>query len=266
MILDNLYIEITRNCTIECEHCLRGDRENKNMSVETLDNILKQVKQVQILLLSGGEPLMAIDILEKLPKLIKKYKIRIGIIGIISNGTICSKRHIEALQSLKEQCDELQFVLSSDLFHRLEWKRLGIEEKVKENYETYKNLFEMRKFLDDDRYKNVVLRLKGRAKRITKERIFEITKNEYIHYQFIDTNEEERQIQVDGEKVHGKVCIDVNGNIVGYSSTYEEEDMSSKKQYNEKALSLQERLLDYTKNEKEKKVYQKIKKTYGKSN
>lgn len=27
MKLEKLYLEVTRMCTLECEHCLRGDRE-----------------------------------------------------------------------------------------------------------------------------------------------------------------------------------------------------------------------------------------------
>ena len=45
MKLEKLYLEVTRMCTLECEHCLRGDRENKYMSTKTIENILKDVKK-----------------------------------------------------------------------------------------------------------------------------------------------------------------------------------------------------------------------------
>ena len=41
MRIDRLYLEVTRNCTLECEHCLRGDKETKDI----LPNRLKIFKQ-----------------------------------------------------------------------------------------------------------------------------------------------------------------------------------------------------------------------------
>lgn len=72
MYFEKLYLELTRECTMQCEHCLRGDREHKYMSIETLENLLKEVNNIETLLLSGGEPLLHIDALEALSKLIDK--------------------------------------------------------------------------------------------------------------------------------------------------------------------------------------------------
>ena len=41
MKVENLYLELTRMCTLECEHCLRGDRRNEYMSFETINNVFK---------------------------------------------------------------------------------------------------------------------------------------------------------------------------------------------------------------------------------
>ena len=61
MRIETLYLEVTRMCTLECEHCVRGDRENKFMSSETINNALKDVKEIGLLFFEGGEPLLAID-------------------------------------------------------------------------------------------------------------------------------------------------------------------------------------------------------------
>lgn len=257
MKVDSLYLEITRNCTIECEHCLRGDKEQKNMTPETLENILKNIREIKTLLLSGGEPLLAITILESLPKLIEKYHIKIETIGIISNGTVCSNRHIEALEKIKESCSNFKFFLSSDLFHRLEWKRLGLEEKVSKNFEKYHQIFQMEKFLENDRFHNITLNLKGRAEHLTPERIQKITENQYINYDFAEVPVE-GNIEIEQESIYGKVCIDVNGNIVDYSASYEEEDIQSEKGFNTNQIPLKNAVKLYISDIKSRrKVYQK---------
>ena len=54
MHLENLFLEVTRNCTLECEHCLRGDRQRVNMDNSVLESVFKDVKKVDRLLLTGG--------------------------------------------------------------------------------------------------------------------------------------------------------------------------------------------------------------------
>ena len=259
MILDNLYLEITRNCTIGCEHCLRGEREPKNMSSETLENIFKNIKEVKNLLLSGGEPLIGFPALEKISNLIKKYNITVYRISIITNGTVCSSRQINAIQSLKNNCQELDLFLSSDLFHRLEWKKLGLEEQVKRNYDIYKNLFNMKKYLENDRYHHISLSPKGRAEHLTSERIKEITKNQYIQYEFnnIPMNE---KLDYEENTIHGKLCIDVNGYLVDYSMSFEEEDTFAEHGYNINQFPLQVAAHKYIEEYKERnKIAQKTK-------
>ena len=141
MIIDKMYLEVTRNCTLECEHCLRGNKEIKDMDLITLENSLKDVKEINTLLLTGGEPLLNIKVLKTLPKLIDKYNILINNISIITNGTVASLNHVSALQTLCEKCNSFDLILSSDLFHRLEWNRLKINDRVENNYKFYQQYF-----------------------------------------------------------------------------------------------------------------------------
>lgn len=45
MNIEKLNLEITRRCTLECEHCFRGDSQNSNISEGTLKNIFSNVKK-----------------------------------------------------------------------------------------------------------------------------------------------------------------------------------------------------------------------------
>lgn len=39
LILEKLYIEITRNCNQNCQHCMRGTKQNINISNTVLEHI-----------------------------------------------------------------------------------------------------------------------------------------------------------------------------------------------------------------------------------
>ncbi len=52
--IDYLGIEVTRNCNLECAHCLRGNKENKNISGKILDNIFEGITEIGTLFLTGG--------------------------------------------------------------------------------------------------------------------------------------------------------------------------------------------------------------------
>lgn len=237
MRIDRLYLEATRNCTLECEHCLRGDKETKDMDVLTLENSLKDVEEINTLLLTGGEPLLNIEVLKALPKIIKKYNIKINNISIITNGTVESIEHIKALKLISESCNYFDLILSSDLFHRLEWNRLKITDAVERNFKLYQQFFPTRKFLDNDSFNSVVLLLSGRAKQITNERMKELKRKYYITYKF-DSESEEYLISRNGNRVNGKLYINVYGNVTPYNVSFSDEDdcYNSKQNVNEKSL------------------------------
>ena len=75
MKVEKLYLELTRMCTIECEHCLRGCRRNEFMSLETINNVLKDIEHIELLLLTGGEPLLALKQIKELLKVVTNYNI-----------------------------------------------------------------------------------------------------------------------------------------------------------------------------------------------
>ena len=44
--VENLAIELTRKCNLKCNHCMRGNAENKEMSNETLDRIFEEISTI----------------------------------------------------------------------------------------------------------------------------------------------------------------------------------------------------------------------------
>lgn len=72
--IDNLVVEITRKCQLKCAHCLKGDAQNVDMSVDVIDvNSLKWVKYYSP---EGKQPNMLLFSrhLSILKNIIGKYK------------------------------------------------------------------------------------------------------------------------------------------------------------------------------------------------
>lgn len=79
--------EVTRRCNFSCEHCLRGDAQNIDLSYNAIDNLLDQTLAMGDILFTGGEPLLALDRIEYIIDGMIKRKIPFSSISIISNGT-----------------------------------------------------------------------------------------------------------------------------------------------------------------------------------
>ena len=227
MYVESLHLQVTRNCTLECEHCMRGDRERVNMSPAVLDEIFKDVKKVGMLLLTGGEPLIAIQTLEHLVYLLKSKQVRVNKIILITNGTILSDRVLRVLHDLQE-CSYLILKLSTDIFHNLELEKRNMLELREKNLKLlsqagFYNFSEYGK--DENSNWPSALTNKGRTRTLTPERLAEINsiaKTKHIINEYYE--EKHPNTRITNNKVEGNITVNVYGNIVSYGQSFEEED------------------------------------------
>lgn len=122
-----LGIELTRKCNLKCSHCMRGDSQEISISNKTLKSIFNnsewQLRSIDNLFLSGGEPTLAVESLKMIYSLIKQNNISVRKIYTILNGTIYNEEFITTLnsimelynQSSKKACINISF--SNDIFH-----------------------------------------------------------------------------------------------------------------------------------------------------
>lgn len=227
MHVGKLHLQLTRNCTLECEHCMRGDRERINMNPKVLDEVFGCVDSVDTLLLTGGEPLLAIQELEHLIEVLKLKQVKINRIVLITNGTVLSDRVFNVLAQLQEIA-QLDFKLSADIFHELSLQSKGLLElrnsnlkKLSEN----KDISFSEYGKDEDNKFPVGLINKGRTKTLSPERLSEINqliKRKYIVNTFYE--EKHPSTQLDNNIVDGTICVNVYGYIVSYGLSFVEED------------------------------------------
>ena len=227
MYVENLHLQVTRNCTLECEHCMRGNREIVNMNPIILDEIFKDVKRVGMLLLTGGEPLIAIQTLEHLVYLLKTEQVEVNKITIVTNGTILSDRVLKLLHDLQD-CSYLVLRMSTNIFHNLELHKKNLEAIRDRNLKVISNngFYNFSEYGQDkaDHFPIGLINT-GRTKTLTPERLAEINaiaKSKYIINTFV--KEGHPNTRISNNKVEGNITVDVYGNIVSYGQSFEDED------------------------------------------
>ena len=54
--LNGLYLEVTRRCNMDCDHCMRGDAQNKDLDIQTLRPFFQTIETIETIGFTGGEP------------------------------------------------------------------------------------------------------------------------------------------------------------------------------------------------------------------
>jgi MoaA/NifB/PqqE/SkfB family radical SAM enzyme len=63
--ISQLIVEVTRRCNMMCDHCLRGDEQSIDMSDDVIKAVLSGVSSIGSLVFTGGEPTLAVDVIER---------------------------------------------------------------------------------------------------------------------------------------------------------------------------------------------------------
>lgn len=262
MHIEKIDLEITRRCTLECEHCLRGEIQDINIGDETLKNIFENIKTIDTLLITGGEPLIAVNELEKIVQLIGLNKIKIGQIRLITNGTILSSRVLKILKELSK-ISNLDLKISFDIFHKIELEKRNLKDKRDNNVKVLKEIFGAKEYGEEDKYQRENIKYEyqglqpiGRAKNLNFERLKEINSLVFIKYTVFPFVTWFRDCAYfEGDKLCGTISIDVNGNIVERGLSFEEEDRFSKQfETNINELSFVDAINNYINVEQSKSV------------
>lgn len=84
--LDSLAVEITRRCNMACDHCLRGDAENIDMSEIVIRRIAESVNSIYHLTLTGGEPSLNTEGIKSLRRELGNRGVCVHSFFIATNG------------------------------------------------------------------------------------------------------------------------------------------------------------------------------------
>lgn len=122
---NELIIEVGRKCNLCCEHCLRGDAENKTIDVAMVKKLLKEFDEIDNITFTGGEPTLYEKEIIQIIDFILKKKINVYGFYVASNGLIKAPKLMLKLAELYAYITEIyavdenysKFELSNDDFH-----------------------------------------------------------------------------------------------------------------------------------------------------
>lgn len=118
--LDQLGVEVTRRCNMQCEHCLRGEQENKDIDMAHVETLLSTVDGIGSIVFTGGEPSLNVPAIAKTLELCKECGIDVGSFWLATNGKEVSNDFLCAMIDWHAYCydDEMCSVaLSKDKYH-----------------------------------------------------------------------------------------------------------------------------------------------------
>lgn len=250
--LEELIMEITRVCNLDCGHCFRGESQNAYMDINTIRNLMSNIESIDHLVLSGGEPLIALHQLFEVADTIHRNGIRVDRISVITNGTVLSSEIIRALEMLREVCKELSVRISDDKFHRMALDRKNLKNRRNVNYALLNKLFGATLYGTPRREQVIsLIESVGRAKNLTDEDMKKV--NEYGDYQTYYTLTDSdifggTDLTVDYKapyyagnlEIKERVNIDVNGYLADGYASYEESDSHNIDECNINNVSLLE--------------------------
>ncbi len=141
--LKELTFETTRKCNQHCEHCMRGNSQDINLTKEIVDFFFyrNEIKSIETLCFSGGEPTLNPDIIIYIINKIIDENIDVDTILMVTNGQVYNDSIIKVfnkfneyknkkllLENKKERSDNVVIIFSTDQYHK------KIKEATKNKY------------------------------------------------------------------------------------------------------------------------------------
>ena len=120
----NLILETTRRCNMNCRHCLRGESEDADMSMDKVIPLLERVNAISQITFTGGEPSLNVPFLEDVLTYVKENNIPVYSFYIVTNGKEINDRFLAIIMKWYTYCiscggetEVCGISLSKDNFH-----------------------------------------------------------------------------------------------------------------------------------------------------
>ena len=193
--INNLILEVTRKCNMTCDHCLRGDQQNKEISDIVINKLLENVDNITSVTFTGGEPSLNTKSINYFLNQCKIKNISIGSFYIATNGKKYNNDFLHCLIDLYNYADEKEICMvqiSRSDYHNAEQNEFEIDKLKAFNF-----------FSERDYLKNEYLIFEGKTK---ENWLVEEKKNNIFS---LDV-----EIYNDNINVDGDFYINVNGDLV----------------------------------------------------
>lgn len=153
-------IHTTRNCNINCAHCLCGEPQNVDISEEVISSAFNGIDSISKLYITGGEVLLKPELIKMVVKEVKKRSIKVNRVAITTNALLLNDAAKEALLYAYELACfsfDKDLEVSVDVFHKK-----AVEQYIKKNnlqgVLSFEKIIQNAKKFCDDNEINLVLR------------------------------------------------------------------------------------------------------------
>lgn len=140
--LKHLLLEVTRKCNMACPHCMRGNAEDLSMDYAVIDRIFEDTRQIDRLVLTGGEPSLAPHVIQQILYRARVWKCSIHSFFCAVNAKTYSQPFVDTLCGLYDYCkhpEHCTLTVTTDPYHE------QIDPAVMERYRAlpfYRPVFE----------------------------------------------------------------------------------------------------------------------------
>ena len=116
----DLVLEVTRRCNMCCEHCLRGDSENMDITKDVIDRTLDLVEDISTITFTGGEPSLNVEAIKYFFRRAKELNKMPASFYVVTNGLANQEELAVTLLTAYPEMSEKELCgvsLSIDNFH-----------------------------------------------------------------------------------------------------------------------------------------------------
>lgn len=211
-----IWIELTRRCNLQCAHCSCGESQNVDISTEIIDRIFVDVKDCGRIVLTGGEPLLRLDMIEYLIDKIGEYRWQTDHLELTTNGLIQDTRIVNLLSRFCgfRKGNRAYLRVSTDEFHDI----VASAKALSFYWELCRDIPNITVIPSD---KLPVILLRGRAKKLI-ETHPELAERYFINALDCSLN---HRVKIVNDKVICAICVHANGNVgLAEPLSYDEAD------------------------------------------
>lgn len=121
--VNSLVIEVTRRCNMHCDHCIRGDAQNCDISIESIKKIAETIQPASVTF-TGGEPSLNVKAIREYFVYAEKFGTMPSSFFVATNGLTNQEELAVELLKAYGKMDEKEYcelALSRDIFHDAYW-------------------------------------------------------------------------------------------------------------------------------------------------
>ena len=122
--IKNLTLEMTRRCNYTCPHCMRGESQNYDLSIETINKLFDNEEftlvEVEDIFITGGEPFYNPEAFLYLIEKIWNSNVQVKDFGCIVNGSIYEEKVMKSLEKLLLKGVNVKLFTNFDQYHFFE--------------------------------------------------------------------------------------------------------------------------------------------------